>query len=408
MPRALHLLVGLALLPGCVESLAVLGPADGGARDTSTTDSITPIDAAPDAGPSTSIPRPVAAGVTHTCAILGGNLYCWGDNRRGQLGLGDNTDRNNPQRVGTRSDWVQIAAGEFHTCGITSDGTLHCWGGNAEGEVGIGDGADRLEPAAIALPGPTEYVDVGYHHACVIVVGGAISCWGDNVEGQLGLDDWDDRFSPTPLASGVRWTRVALGQASSIALSDRGELWGWGRNSDDHLGLGPGALVQRQSPTFIRDGSFELVAAAQNTSGALENGDLYAWGGNSSAQFGDGTRIGTSTPTLAVAGQDYIDYELGTFSGCAIARVSAAVGTLNCWGRNAEGQLGIETNDDQLSPTQAGVLDDWAQVSVGRMHMCARRADDSVYCTGENSAGQLGAGDNERRNGMTPVTIIPM
>jgi len=409
MPKlALFTLVSCLSL-GCVQELAVLGTPDGGARDTGApSDGEPPVDAMPDAGGGSDVVRAVAAGVQHSCAIIGGTLYCWGANERGQLGLGDTTSQDTPIQVGSRGDWEQIAAGEFHSCGITADGALHCWGGNAEGQVGVGDAADRLEPAAVSLPLPARYVDVGYNHSCAILDDRSMSCWGDNAEGQLGLDDWTARSTPTPLASGAPWLRVALGQATSIASTESGALWGWGRNSENQVGLGPGALIQRQSPTFISDGSFDIVAATQNTSGALMGGDLYAWGDNFSAQFGDGTRTAQSRPVLAVGGRSFVDYELGTFSGCAIAEVAAGSGTLHCWGRNAEGQLGTGDNDDQLSPTQAGTLDDWVQVSVGRFHVCARRADDSVYCSGENREGRLGTGDINRRNAMTPVAIVPL
>lgn len=68
----------------------------------------------------------VAAGDGHTCGIQeGGELYCWGDNEYGQLGDGTTTGRDAPQRIG--AGWSDVSAGGQHTCGIR-EGQLYCWG----------------------------------------------------------------------------------------------------------------------------------------------------------------------------------------------------------------------------------------------------------------------------------------
>jgi hypothetical protein len=85
----------------------------------------------------------VAAGEAHRCAIdRAGALWCWGDNRDGQLAAGDTDDRDEPTRVGEESDWQQIAAGAHHTCGVRADGSTWCWGANARGELGQGAAGD--------------------------------------------------------------------------------------------------------------------------------------------------------------------------------------------------------------------------------------------------------------------------
>jgi alpha-tubulin suppressor-like RCC1 family protein len=53
-----------------------------------------------------------------------GNLVCWGNN-----GLGQSTP---PAPTWT---FIQVTAGESHTCGVRPDGAFVCWGANTYGQV---------------------------------------------------------------------------------------------------------------------------------------------------------------------------------------------------------------------------------------------------------------------------------
>jgi alpha-tubulin suppressor-like RCC1 family protein len=78
-------------------------------------------------------------------------------------------------------------------------------------------------------------------------------------------------------------------------------------------------------------------------------------------------------------------------------------GTLWCWGDNAAGQLGLGSTTGQTSPTQVGSATTWSAASAGHKHTCALRTDGSVWCWGDNSYGQLGLGDSTRRT--SPVQV---
>jgi alpha-tubulin suppressor-like RCC1 family protein len=91
---------------------------------------------------SPNLQAAVAAGVWHTCALKGGQVYCWGRNNYGQLGDGTTTQRTTPTLVANgamgNSGVTAVAAGFYHTCAIKS-GALYCWGRNAEGQLGNAD-----------------------------------------------------------------------------------------------------------------------------------------------------------------------------------------------------------------------------------------------------------------------------
>ena len=103
----------------------------------------------------------VVAGPTHTCARMSsGALYCWGDNRFGQLGVGDTTAHQAPVRVafgalGVSKVYLPSGDGELSadtglfTCAITTDNALWCWGSNRFGQLGTGDTELRSTPALV-------------------------------------------------------------------------------------------------------------------------------------------------------------------------------------------------------------------------------------------------------------------
>jgi len=97
----------------------------------------------------------IAAGGAHTCARRGvapdREIYCWGQNARGQVGASVLDEDRPPVEVGDGHDWTRVVAGESHTCALDSDGSLWCWGAGDYGQLGDGD-SDRLEPTAVLAP----------------------------------------------------------------------------------------------------------------------------------------------------------------------------------------------------------------------------------------------------------------
>jgi alpha-tubulin suppressor-like RCC1 family protein len=92
----------------------------------------------------------VVAGSLHSCALTsGGETYCWGQNRYGQLGDGSTAARAAAVRVDGAPAFVALTASGAHSCGVTGSGDVYCWGYNLEGQLGDGTRANRSRPVRV-------------------------------------------------------------------------------------------------------------------------------------------------------------------------------------------------------------------------------------------------------------------
>ncbi len=148
----------------------------------------------------------ITAGQTHTCALVSGAAWCWGDGFYGQLGDGDTTpgqSRDEPVAVRGLPDAVeQISAGTDFTCALTSGGSAWCWGNGWDGRLGLGDDAwaNHAQPAPVSGMGSgVRAIAAGGQHACALDAQGRAYCWGANTRGQLGVSGTVYFPAPTPV-----------------------------------------------------------------------------------------------------------------------------------------------------------------------------------------------------------------
>lgn len=244
----------------------------------------------------------MAPGFDHTCAKRSdGTLWCRGFNGSGQLGVGDTTRRLAPAYVKTLLSGINgvgLSVGLDHTC--ITDLDLWCWGGNAYGQLGLGDTSTRLTPVEIQSNSQwTSNVSGGKGHTCARQPS-FLYCWGNNSHGQLGLGHTDERHVPTnvPAGTGGGWTGVSVGSLQTCAKRGDGTLWCWGNNFSGQLGLGD--KVNRHSPTKVGTAAtWQTVSAGTNHACAPRtDGTLWCWGRNFDGQLGLGDTTERLTPTL--------------------------------------------------------------------------------------------------------------
>jgi len=251
----------------------------------------------------------IAGGLSHSCALQGGAVSCWGDNTYGQLGDGTNNSGLTPVAAAVVTSGVTaIATGLNHSCAIQG-GAAYCWGSNSNGQLGNGTNTDSNVPVAVTgLGSGVTSISAGGSatatsdgHTCA-VQSGSVVCWGYNASGQLG--DGTTTDSSTPVSTGITSAvAAATGRDFSCALKSDGSVLCWGQNANGRLG--DGTTSGRTSPvavTGLGSGSgVTAITAGYNHACALQSGAAVCWGSDGSGQLGDGGNTDSSVP-VAVFG----------------------------------------------------------------------------------------------------------
>ena len=187
---------------------------------------------------------------------VGGTLFGWGRNNRGELGLNDESNRSSPTQI-PGSQWTGDVFATYDAWwAIKSDGTLWGCGENGNGDLGQNDKADRSSP--VQLPGTT-WNRVSQMWSGQTVLGtktdGTLWAWGYDSAGRSGLNQQvTDNPSPVQIP-GNEWSNVSAEYDISIATKTDGTLWVWGYGNYGLGGQNGGSAFPvngyRSSPTQI-------------------------------------------------------------------------------------------------------------------------------------------------------------
>ena len=366
-------------------------------------------------------------------------LWIWGNNGRGQLGVNDSSPNSRSTPVTTSvgsSTWKQVSSGISHTAAIKTDGTLWTWGNNDTGQLGKGSPGDSFTPIT-TLGGGTNWkqVSCGYNYSAAVKTDGTLWTWGKGGAGSLGvLEDFLIR-SLTPITTfsgGTNWSDTATGVAEELytisggygmssAIKTDGTLWTWGYRL---TGGNSGSVFDTPITTFAGGTTWKQVSTGRNHVAAIKtDGTLWIWGNNTGGALGisdtQSTGFFASTPiTTFVGGTNWKQVSCGY-------NYSAAVktdGTLWTWGSSPT----ITTNilarlfgttilfplliSSTWADTATGVAEELYTFAGGKTHSAGIKTDGTLWTWGNNAyglirSGQLGIGDSNVERS-TPVTTF--
>jgi alpha-tubulin suppressor-like RCC1 family protein len=301
--------------------------------------------------------------------------FAWGWDQYGQLG--DNTSGTNrlvpvpvtATGVLAGKTVLALASGWYHTLALCSDGTVAAWGLNNKGQLGDTTTTECHVPVRVNMGSGSALfgrrvmaVAAGLSHSLALCSDGTVAAWGGNLDGQLGDNGMSGIQSLKPVAVntnaglsalyGKTVVAIATGTHHSLALCSDGTVAAWGPNTYGQLGnrstagsYVPVAVNTNSGVSALYGKTVSSVAAGAVHSVALcSDRTVVAWGRNNNGQLGINTTWSTNAPAAAST-----DAAVSALYGKTVVAIAAGAnhtlalcsdGTLAAWGSNLYGELG--------------------------------------------------------------------
>ena len=451
-----------------------------------------------------------------------GNVYSWGQNRYGQLGINSTTNKTLPQKVlgvngtGYLQNIVSINAGYYTSLAIDAEGNVYSWGYNVNGQLGVNNLTTYKVPKQVLNEKGNDILkDVmisnsnGYH-STFVKYDGTVWTVGYNAHGELGNDsnvstklvgcisypklevnekyiafgkigeskevelnvnpgfnlltntmeggqltyssldesvatveaiiNTSEENSDTskrgkakitakglgtryirvtneklgltttikvvvPAREGVTWPKISGGLNHYVALKADGTVWTWGLNNVGQLGLGNTSNMKEPKYTEQKD-VIDIAAGGNFTAILKKDGTVWVTGQNNYGQLGQNTTT-NSTSFIQVKSQNGLGYLTDIIAISANNYYMAALkkdGTVYTWGYNAYGQLGDNSTSTRKLPVRVRKVNNIMDIAAGTNHLVLIDSDGTVWATGLNTNGQLGI--NSTTNSTIPVKVL--
>ncbi|KAE8349230.1 regulator of chromosome condensation 1/beta-lactamase-inhibitor protein II [Aspergillus coremiiformis] len=267
------------------------------------------------------------------------DVYVFGTNCYGELGLGDATKKTeiprpvlNPKLAADTVGVVDLAVGGVHSAALTYDNRILTWGVNDEGALGRDTTQDAEE---IKMRSQSD--------------SGSDS---EDDEGNLNLKEATPLpVDPSHFPDRTIFTQLAATGSATFALTAEGLVYGWGtfRGNSGEMGFSPGSKQQQRIPTLISglDHVVKLAAGSQHVLALTSKGTVFGWGCDDQHQLGRRrTHHQTShclVPAECALPSGIINIGVGSYHSFAIHKS----GTVYAWGSNNYGQTAILTGAGQ-------------------------------------------------------------
>jgi ELWxxDGT repeat protein len=331
---------------------------------------------------------------------MDGTLWGWGLSGGGGLGDGTSVDKRVLTQIGVATDWVQVSDGaNGHSLAIKNGGELWVWGANGNGQLGLNDTATRSGATRVGTESTWAKVSAGSSHSLAVKTDGTLWAWGGNSNGQLGDGTLVQKNVPTQIGTDTDWAAVFGGYSASYAIKTNGTLWAWGSNGNGRLG--DGTTTQQTAPVQIGSATDWLRLSASNHVLALKtDGTLWSWGLGSSGQLSSGATSDRTSPVQIGTSTDWTQFAAGADHSLAVK----SDGTLWICGRGLSGQLGNSSIANVTTFTQMGTDKRWQYVAAGSTQSLATRADSTIWGAGAPTSGRLMAAG---RSQLVMAPVLP-
>ncbi len=318
-----------------------------------------------------------------------GDLYAWGDNRHGVLGLGTAGGTVNvPTFVMSGVVKVVTSAGNayengdttFATAILTADGRVLTVGANTAGQLGRNGTGNSSQLGEIEFDGKVTDISMGHDH--LLIMDDKSNLWGigANNYGALGSAGVGGNLTAfTKIASNVE--TMSAGRRSTVYLTQDGRLWGLGDNRWKKLSQNHGEQIHNpvviaENIRFIDSGEHEILAIDGN-------GKLYYAGWRTVQGFNQGAG---NQPTMAeiTLGADVKEADIYHANMVILTENGDAF----VYGLNVDGGIGESVTNGTPKQVLSGISD----IAAGYGFTAYLTADGRIIIQGNNAFGQAGNG----------------
>ncbi|KAM7252952.1 hypothetical protein ACFE04_025570 [Oxalis oulophora] len=314
----------------------------------------------------------ISCGVRHAALVTRqGEVFTWGEESGGRLGLGVGKDVIQPQLVDSLSftSFDFVACGEFHSCAVTMSGEVYTWGDGTHnaGLLGHGTNVSHWIPKRISgrFDGlQVAFLTCGPWHTALVTSTGQLFTFGDGTFGVLGHGDRQTVLYPREVESlsGLRTIAVACGVWHTAAVVE---------------------VIVTQS------------------SASVSSGKLFTWGDGDKNRLGHGDKEPRLKPTCVPALIDYNFYKIACGHSLTVGLTTS--GHVFTMGSTVYGQLGNPQADGKSPCFVEDKLDSVEEIACGAYHVAVLTSRNEVYTWGKGANGRLGHGDVEDRKSPTLV-----
>ena len=349
----------------------------------------------------------MACGHEHTITLSDdGTIHSFGENSKGQLGLGHSNDVSLPTPIPNLPQINQISCGGYFTVFVDHEGFMWSFGYNNCGQLGTGNTTNFNVPQKLEDIPPVLSVACGNEHTLIITADSNLWSCGRNNFGQLCLGNKESQLKPQK-TSFSNISRISAGFNHSLFQNDKGEIFACGYNFYGECGLDHYDHPQITPSLILNTPNIDIV---QFVCGSHHNlfldseGNVYSVGYNYFGALGlahnrnqkELNKIGNIPPIKIISCVESSSY-LIDFEG-----------NLRNFGFNDWGQLGHGDRANINTPKIVNTLEYIQQISYGccGLHFIAKNSQNQIFVSGNNDHGQLGTGDtqlvfNSQRNKLT-------
>jgi alpha-tubulin suppressor-like RCC1 family protein len=282
-----------------------------------------------------------------------------------------------------------VAAGRFDSCAIGSGGVVQCWGEDINGQLGAPFYENSIFSAhPLKVSGVTGAAAVSTRgwQSCAVLTTGGVDCWG-SVDGSF----HSEAVSLTGISDAAS---VSVGEEASCALLGTGGVDCWGSGRTGELGNGE-IYTSSNTPVAVHNISSATSVSAGYHAGCatLVNGTVDCWGSNVAGVLGvPSEELSYSSTPVQVSGvANATEVSVG-YEACALLKN----GQIECWGRL------FSSKPPEIVPG----IDNATEISVGESIICALLSTGQVKCWGSNQWGALGDGSSYTTEPYSEIPVL--